>query len=47
MPQTTLEKKFFPIRVTKNRQNIEAISLKTLAAREFQGLQKNISGGVK
>jgi hypothetical protein len=45
MPQTKVEKKFFRIRVAKNRQNIEAISYKNIAAKEFQQLQKKIAGG--
>jgi hypothetical protein len=45
MPQITAEKKFFQELTDSFFQNIALESLKTFAITEFQGLQKNITGG--
>jgi hypothetical protein len=45
MPQITVEKKFVRIRVAKFFLNIASLISKSLALTEFQGLQKNITGG--
>jgi hypothetical protein len=47
MPQITAEKKFFQNRIDKFLQNIALKIVKIYTVREFQGLQKNIAGGVK
>ncbi len=47
MPQTTVEKKFFRVRVTKNCQNPEAIICQSIAVTEFQEVQQNLAGGEK
>jgi hypothetical protein len=47
MPQITAEKKFFQNRIDKFLQNTALKINKVHTATEFQGLQKNIAGGVK
>ncbi len=48
MPQTTVEKKYFPVRVDKCSQNITSIINQFLAIAEFQEnkeFPKNIMAG--
>jgi hypothetical protein len=45
MPQTTTEKKFFRIRVSKKNGKNEARIFQSLTVIEFQGFQENITGG--
>jgi hypothetical protein len=45
MPQMKIEKKFFPIRVSKKSRKNEATIFQSLTVIKFQGLQKNIAGG--
>jgi hypothetical protein len=45
MPQITAEKKFFQNRIDSFFQNIALEFDKAFAITEFQGFQKNITGG--
>lgn len=45
MPQTTVEKKFFRIRVSKKSSGNKATIFQSLTVIKFQGFQKNITGG--
>ncbi|MBE9048195.1 hypothetical protein IQ255_28040 [Pleurocapsales cyanobacterium LEGE 10410] len=48
MPQTTAEKKFFPVRADKFFQNITSIISKSPTVAEFhkyKGFLKNVAGG--
>jgi hypothetical protein len=47
MPQTTVEKKFFHIRVSKIRQNLTYLINQIIAITKFQEFQKNIAGGAE
>jgi hypothetical protein len=47
MPQITVEKKFFRLRVAKFFLNIASLISKSPALTEFEGLQKNITGGAE
>lgn len=45
MPQTTTEKKFFRLKVSKKSGKNEAKIFQSLTVIEFQGLPENITGG--
>jgi hypothetical protein len=47
MPQITVEKKFFRLRVAKFFLNVASIIVKSLDLNKFHRLQKNIAGGEK
>ncbi len=45
MPQIKVEKKFFRIRVARNRRNPETTIHQKFTIASFQEIQKNITGG--
>jgi hypothetical protein len=45
MPQTTVEKNFFRIRVSKKSSGNKATNFPSLTFIEFQGFPENITGG--
>jgi hypothetical protein len=45
MPQTTTEKKFFSVNISKNSQKNSIKVFQSLAITEFKGFEKNITGG--
>ena len=47
MPQTTVEKKFFRIRVSKKSRKSKAKTFQSSTVIKFQAFQKNITRGEK